>query len=259
MTDLTADLTADIAADIAADLTIDELARETGMTVRNVRAHQSRGLLPPPEVRTRTGYYGSEHVARLRLIQELQANGYNLAAIKHLVDRSDGSAEDALGFARALLAPFEDEQPEVIEARELAERYGIDVTADAKLLARAERLGLITALGGGSYEIPSPTVLRAGEAVVDLGVPVDKALDILERITKNADSVSSTFVRLFMGQVWKPFDAAGQPEAEWHEVRDALDRLRPLMTETFVAVFHQRLTHAVELAFGRELEKRARG
>ena len=41
------------------------------MTVRNVRAHQSRGLLPPPELRGRTGYYGPEHVARLNVIQEL--------------------------------------------------------------------------------------------------------------------------------------------------------------------------------------------
>mgnify|MGYP002684132866 CR=1 FL=1 len=50
-----------------ADMTIDELARASGMTVRNIRAHQSRGLLPAPEVRARTGYYGPEHVARLQL------------------------------------------------------------------------------------------------------------------------------------------------------------------------------------------------
>jgi DNA-binding transcriptional MerR regulator len=59
-------------------LTIDELAQRTGMTVRNIRAHQSRGLLPPPEVRGRTGYYGAEHVARIELIRELQADGFNL-------------------------------------------------------------------------------------------------------------------------------------------------------------------------------------
>src|SRR4051794_34695752 len=53
----------------AADLTIDELAQRTGMTVRNIRAHQSRGLLPPPEVRGRTGFYGPDHVARIELIQ----------------------------------------------------------------------------------------------------------------------------------------------------------------------------------------------
>src|SRR3954447_1508514 len=110
-------------ADVTAEHTIDELARETGMTVRNIRAHQSRGLLPPPEVRARTGYYGPEHVARLRLIQELQGNGYNLAAIKDLVQRSRGTSQDALEFARAILAPFEDERPEIIEAAELAERF----------------------------------------------------------------------------------------------------------------------------------------
>src|SRR5213076_2065059 len=108
------------------EMTIDELARESGMTVRNIRAHQSRGLLPPPEVRARTGYYGPEHVALLRLIQELQGDCYNLAAIKDLVSRSSGSSQEALDFARALLAPFEDERPEVIDAAELGERYGPD-------------------------------------------------------------------------------------------------------------------------------------
>src|SRR4051794_27481490 len=59
-------------------LTIDQLAQRTGMTVRNIRAHQSRGLLPPPEVRGRTGYYGEDHITRIELIQDLQADGFNL-------------------------------------------------------------------------------------------------------------------------------------------------------------------------------------
>src|SRR3954462_11256056 len=100
------------------ELTIDELARETGMTVRNIRSHATRGLLPPPEVRARTGYYGPEHVARLRLILELQANGYNLGAIKHLLANRNGPPEEVLSFAGVLLAPFEDEQPEIVTAAE---------------------------------------------------------------------------------------------------------------------------------------------
>ncbi|MBX7112618.1 MAG: MerR family transcriptional regulator [Dehalococcoidia bacterium] len=239
----------------AASMTIDELARETGMTVRNIRAHQSRGLLPPPEVRARTGYYGPEHAARLRLIQELQGNGYNLAAIKHLLDRSGGSAEDVLGFARTLLAPFETEQPEIVELAELTERFG----GTRKTLQRAERLGLLVPLGEGRYEVPSPTILRSGEAVVALGVPVGDALDLVERVTKNADSVSRTFVKLFVDQIWRPFDQAGRPAADWPEVQETLERLRPLVSETFLALFHQRMTHEIEHAFGRELEKRAKG
>ena len=39
----------------AASMTIDELARRSGMTVRNIRAHQSRGLVPPPEVEGEPG------------------------------------------------------------------------------------------------------------------------------------------------------------------------------------------------------------
>ncbi|HEY8502182.1 MAG TPA: MerR family transcriptional regulator, partial [Solirubrobacterales bacterium] len=45
------------------NLTVEQLAYETGMSVRNIRNHQSRGLLQPPEVRARVGYYGPEHVA----------------------------------------------------------------------------------------------------------------------------------------------------------------------------------------------------
>jgi DNA-binding transcriptional MerR regulator len=216
-----------------AELTIDELARATGMTVRNIRSHQSRGLLPPPEVRARTGYYGPEHVARLRLILQLQATGYNLAAIKHLIGRSGGSAEDVLGFMRTLLAPFDGEPAEVVELTELAERFG----NDRKALAKAVSLGILVPLGEDRYEVPSPSLLRAADAVVQLGIP---------------DGIGERFVKLLMDSVWK------DSETDWAGTREALERLRPLVTEMLVAVFHQRMTAAVERGFGRELERRAR-
>jgi DNA-binding transcriptional MerR regulator len=245
-------------AEATAELTIDELARETGMTVRNIRAHQSRGLLPPPEVRARTGYYGPEHVARLRLILELQGNGYNLAAIKDLVTRTSGSSQDALDFARAILTPFEEERPEVIDAVELAERFA-GPEGDPKALRRAEKLGIVIPLGEGRFEIPSPTLLRAGETLLGLGIPLEKALDVIEVVARQADSVSDAFVRLFLDRVWKPFDRAGQPDPEWPAVLAALEQLRPLATEVLVAIFQPRMTQATEKAFGRELERRAKG
>src|SRR6202040_1749046 len=75
------------------DLTVEQLAAEVGMSVRNIRNHHTRGLLPPPEVRARIGYYNAEHVARLRLILDLQADGFNLASIERLLSGSDGLAE----------------------------------------------------------------------------------------------------------------------------------------------------------------------
>jgi DNA-binding transcriptional MerR regulator len=232
-------------------MTIDELARRAGMTVRNVRAHQSRGLLPPPEVRGRTGYYGGEHLARLELIRTLQDDGFNLESIRRLVERTGGSSEELLRFTRAAREPFAEESPEVIGVEELIRRFG---AADRpELLERAVALGLLRPLGDGRYEELSPRIGRAGEELAALGVAPDDALDVLERLRAHADAVSALFVDLFLTHVWRPFDAAGRPPERWPEVREALERLRPLAGDALVAVFGIAMGDAVEHAFGEEL------
>ncbi|MHB8439272.1 MAG: MerR family transcriptional regulator, partial [Acidimicrobiales bacterium] len=65
---------------------IDELARATDTTVRNVRAYQDRGLLPPPRRQGRVGWYSEVHLTRLRLIGQLLERGYTLANIRELLD-----------------------------------------------------------------------------------------------------------------------------------------------------------------------------
>lgn len=74
---------------MAESVTIAELAESVGMTVRNIRAYQSRGLLHSPEIRGRVAHYSSAHVARLQLIASLQREGFTLAAIKRLIDSPD--------------------------------------------------------------------------------------------------------------------------------------------------------------------------
>src|SRR5215210_1472145 len=160
-----------MAAEVDADLTIDELAQRTGMTVRNVRAHQSRGLLPPPEVRGRTGYYGSEHVARLELIRTLQDDGFTLESIGRLLERSGGSSEELLRFTRAAREPFGEEEPEVLDIGELAQRYRAAGRPD--LLERAIALGLLRPLGEGRFEDISPRLSRAGAELAALGAGPD--------------------------------------------------------------------------------------
>ena len=80
------------------DLTLAELARLTGLTPRNIRAHQARGLLMPPVVRGRVGHYGPAHVARLRWITALQERGFNLAAIGRLLATPAPSAAHVAGL-----------------------------------------------------------------------------------------------------------------------------------------------------------------
>jgi DNA-binding transcriptional MerR regulator len=234
-------------------LTIDELARRTGMTVRNIRAHQSRGLLPPPDVRGRTGYYDEEHVVRIELIKELQADGFNLEAIRRLLESAGGSAGPVLRFTRAAASAFEEEQPEVTDVAGLRERWGED--GGPELLARAVEIGLLRPLGGGRYEERSPRLSRAARELADLGVPPDRTLDIAEEIRRHVDGIAESFVELFLDEVWRPFDAAGQPAERWPEVFDALERLRPLAAESLLAVFQIAMTQRVEQALGAQIER----
>jgi DNA-binding transcriptional MerR regulator len=235
-------------------LTIDELARHTGMTVRNIRAHQSRGLLPPPEIEGRTGFYGPEHVARLELIAEMQADGFNLQAIKRLLENTSGSESEVLGFKRALLA-WEEEEPEFIGVAELTARLKLDTDApDPKLLPRAVRTGFLVDLGDGNFQVPSPTLFRAAEELRDMGVPTQTLLAVLEQIERSSQSIAKSFIRLFLDQVWRPFADEGQPEEAWPQVREALERMRPLATDAVVAVFRHTMAQATEERFGKELE-----
>ena len=242
---------------VDADLTIEQLAHESGMSVRNIRNHQTRGLLPPPVVRARTGYYGQRHVERLRLIQEMQSEGFNLGAIERLLGEDGAWAERLTGLRRAISAPEESETSEIVTLAELEERFG-PAAPDSKALSKAQKLGLLINLGNGTFELPSPGLLRAAEEVVARGVPLAEALSVIEKVQRNAETVSRAFVRLFMEQIWKPFDEAGQPDEQWPEITESIERLRPLSAEALGAVFRQTMAAEVERAFGKTLEHQAK-
>jgi len=237
------------------DLTVEQLAAEVGMSVRNIRNHHTRGLLPPPDVRARVGYYSAEHVARLRLILDLQADGFNLTAIERLLSGSDGLAERLLGLRRAVTAPFEPETPEIFTAEELAERYG---EADAKDLARIRKLKLVVPLGEGRFEVTSPALMGAAEQVVALGIPLHTALVLVERVSRDCESISRAFTKLFLRELWEPFEQAGRPDERWEELIEAVDSLRPLASEALLALFKQRMTAELESAFGKVIEHQAK-
>jgi DNA-binding transcriptional MerR regulator len=236
-----------------ATLTVEQLAYETGMSVRNIRNHQSRGLLPPPEVRARIGYYGPEHVARLRLIQEMQAEGFKLSAIARLIGEHGEDADRFVGLRQAVTAPFATEAPEVLSREELVERFGVD---DDRLLEKAQKLGLLVDLGGERYEAPSPALLRAAEEVLGIGIELPAALAVIEKLSRNSQASARAFVNLFVEDVWKPFDEAGRPDEGWEEIIKAIERLRPLAFDALNATFRLTLTAEIEKSFGEVLEQR---
>ena len=240
------------------DLTIDDLAREVGLSVRNLRSHQARGLLPPPEVRKRVGYYGPDHVARVRLVQELQAEGMKLEGIKKLLDASGASGAGLLRVKHAAEAFGEAEASEIITRAELQEKFGPSED-EPKLIERAVKLGLLAPVGEDLYEVPSPSLMAAAEEVVSHGISLPHALELLSSLNRHSRSVSEKFVRLFVDDVWKPFADAGRPDERWEEIADAMDRLRPLAEEALLVVFRQTLSDQVEATFADIAKRLAQG
>jgi DNA-binding transcriptional MerR regulator len=140
------------------------------MTVRNVRAYAARGLLPPPRLVGRTGWYGAEHVARLQLVREMLAEGYSLAMIERTLSHAPATASTAtLALHRALLAPWLPPEPEELTDSELADRAGTGRRPGAG--RRARRAGAGRALGDDRLRVLDPALLSAGLQVVELGVP----------------------------------------------------------------------------------------
>ncbi len=235
--------------------TIDELARLSGVTVRNIRAYQARGLLPPPLVQARTGYYGPGHGARLELIKDLQGEGVKLDTIKKLLDTTGGSTEEVVRFIRTVRELFAAEERQIVNGDELAERF---VGEDAGQLRRALKLGMLLEVGDNQYEEVSPRLMGAAQEMVDLGIPLSRSLDVVEQLRKHADGIAKLYVELFLGEVWRPFDDSGRPVDRWPDVYRTIEQLRKVSGEAMLAVLQLAVAERLDVTFGRDIVRNVR-
>jgi len=233
-------------------LTIEQLAAQSGMTVRNIRSHQARGLLSSPEVRVRVGYYGPEHLEQLRLIRDLQNQGFNLNGIKQLLDENQETAARLERF-RSALAAMTDEPAETLTLREVAQRINVSREDAPAVLARAERLGLLVPVGEDTLELRSPALLEIASEVVERGIPLEAALDAFEELERHCDGLAHAFIDLFIAQVWRPFQQADMPAERWPELDAAIQRLLPLAEAAMTTIFQRRMQEQISAAFGENL------
>jgi DNA-binding transcriptional MerR regulator len=232
------------------ELTVDQLAARIGMTVRNVRAYAGRGLIPPPRLVGRTGYYGPDHVARLTLVRELLDKGYTLAAVERMLeDLPDGPM--ALDLFETLVSPWTPTEPEVVEPEQLAARAGIE--PDPRITDRLIELGIAEPLEDGRLRLPNPDLARAGLDVIRLGVPVDAILEMLPKLFAHSEAVSKLYVDLFRDTVWRRFSDAGMPAEGWPEIQRTIEQVIPLAGQALVASFRAAMLREIEIAAGEEL------
>jgi DNA-binding transcriptional MerR regulator len=234
------------------ELTIDQLAQRTGMSARNIRAHQSRGLVAPPTLRGRTGYYNDEHVARIELVQRLQADGFSLALINRLLRTARDSTEDVRRFSDALHGPFGDEQPQVVELSELQRNFR---STSGEVFRALEHLRVLRRLDDGQVELVTPQAFQGAEVLSDLGVSAEELVDGLSEAHKHVEAVARICLRMFLDHVWLPFERAGRPEDGLDPVLDAIERLRPLVTRGVSSLFQRSMNDVIEHHIGTELRR----
>lgn len=177
------------------EYTIDELARAAQTTVRNVRAYQDRGLLPPPEKRGRTGIYSDVHMARLRIISKLLERGYTIANIKDLLAAWEQGRDlnDILGLEVAVTSPWAEEAADYIDYEDLLEWFGEQLTPE--VLQKVIALDYVRP-EGGRLRVPSPRILNAGKELAEAGIPLEALLDEVNSVRGQVTNIADGFVRL---------------------------------------------------------------
>ncbi|MCP5163128.1 MAG: MerR family transcriptional regulator [Hahellaceae bacterium] len=244
-----APITQDISEDQGRSYTIDELARTAETTVRNIRAYQDKGLLPPPELRGRKGFYSSKHLARLRVISGLLDRGFTLASIGELLSALEQGIDlrNLLGLETAITSPWTDEEPQLVTAAEIQRMFGDKLTPEA--IARAVALDLVRP-EGDRLKVRSMRTLRAGAELVQTGIPFEELLEIMRMLRGNVERVANELVKLVGNYVLAPFtEGTIPPKEEFPQIAELIWRLRPLAE---MAV-HAEVARAMEKAATRIL------
>jgi DNA-binding transcriptional MerR regulator len=239
---------------------IDDLARAAGTTVRNVRAYQDRGLLPPAARRGRVNVYADSHLERLRLIAQLLDRGHTLAGIKELLDawESGRGLGGVLGLVAEVTAPWTDEAPTRVTRAELVESFhGVE---DHESIAAAVRLGVLRPAGPmdgtaspdscESFLVPSPALLAVAAELHALGVPLPAVIAHLEELRGDIGHVARRFVEFSAVHVFARYAGHRLTDAEAAETLGTVRRLRPLSQ----AVVDAELARAMRLEAARLLE-----
>jgi DNA-binding transcriptional MerR regulator len=213
-------------------MTLEELTERVGMSVRNVRFYTTKGLVPPPIRRGRSGYYSSDHLARLELVRELQAHGFTLAAIEKYVARIPADATpETIALHRTLLAPWMPELPETLSRRELARRAGRTLSDED--LDTLHALGIVYPTKAGRFEV-AIAHLSVGVALLDLGMPLEAALAAQDIFAAHGRAVADELTELFRTKVWPAYKEGGtSPE----QLREIVERFKPVSVAALVTAY----------------------
>jgi DNA-binding transcriptional MerR regulator len=236
------------------ELSVEQLSRRTGMTVRNIRAHQSRHLLHAPRRIGRRSLYDSTHVRRIQLIQRLQAAGFTLAAVRALVTAGEAASEQALAWrAEAVALRY------VPQNLELSGGLTLDADAVAALstqqggLETLEQYGFLQRTAEGGWRGTHPVLAAAGRSARLAGVSGDEIIRAQVAVARHCEAAAREYITIFTRHFWQPAAGEGADrEAAAERMRQAHEILEPLATAVVTATFEVTMARMLRGVFGVE-------
>jgi DNA-binding transcriptional MerR regulator len=170
-------------------MTVEEFADRTGMSARNIRALQGRGLLPRPVRLGRRAFYLEQHVNRAEAIKNLQRQGFNLFAIGTILGTGDADSQTA-------------------EMAALLERLG---GRDPGLIDTLHHHGIVGRSADGELRVIRPKPLRTALALRQLGVPLPAAIRMVADVLDATEPLAGQLVHLVHAGIVENWDRGRGP------------------------------------------------
>lgn len=249
----------------ADEFTVEALSERTGVSVRNIRAYQTAGLMLPPRLQGRTALYNAEHLGKLELIRDLRKQGFKLDAIKDMLTGTPDGAWTEYSLVSHLFSTtfFTVEQPQRKALSEMAAHWAQPATQQQK--DRLSENGLYRRIGPDEVEMLSPALERIGIQLAELDVPLDTVLDLQDELIHHSRAIARAYVeQLFIAMVRTVTEnhARRSASAEAHipgaadlqlaeAIKALFERLRPLaigsVSAAFPVVLQQEFDRAIQM------------
>ncbi|GEE01294.1 hypothetical protein nbrc107696_17400 [Gordonia spumicola] len=225
---------------------INDLAQVSGVSVRNIRVYQDRGLLPAPAIRGRTGWYSDEHLVRLNLISRMLERGYTFATISELLHAAHYGmkVEHVLRDSPKASRFMSIKRAATITITELRKSLG----ASDRAIGISQKLGLLTK-DGAHYAVRNPEVLGSAEALVKAGIDIDVLLDMWVRVEQDLSDVAHSFVSLITDKYFDE-NLPNLGDKTFTQIAELVQTVRPMAHEIVESAFSKALDDEISRAVG---------
>jgi DNA-binding transcriptional MerR regulator len=230
---------------------VSDLAKLTGVTVRNIRAYQTAGLLEPPILQGRLALYDKQHLGRLELIRELRSLGFGLDAIADMLAKVPRSAASPYALIAQMFSRgfFQTEQPERKSMTELTGHWR-EKASQEQVLALIRNGLYKTAQGAEALneqtqvDVLSPSLWAIGKQMADLNIPLSTVLDMQEKLIAHCRSLAQAYVDQFVIAMVREVTQSGNATVE------ALEEVDVPLTPKLLRTIHKLIEQLRPIAIG---------